>query len=148
METKKVRIGISAKQTEGGDGYDAEPVSMNVICEAELTDDGENVYIEYEEHLSDDGGVTHTKLVFSKNRPETVSLIRSGEVSTVCSFTEGERYACSYNMGGLMLEFCIVTKALKNNLSVNGGSITLNYNMEVRGIVMSRNEYKLKVIKK
>lgn len=148
METRKVKIGISAKQTEGGEGYNAEPVTMNVICEADLTDDGDNVYIEYEEHLSDDGGVTHSKLVFSKNKPETVSLIRSGEVSTVCSFTAGERYACSYNMGGLVLDFCIVTKALKNTLTFGGGNITLNYNMEVRGIVMSRNEYKLTVIKK
>lgn len=147
MENRKVKIGISAKQTEGGEGYPAEPFVMNIICEGEITDDGDNIYIEYEEHLSDDGGVTHTKITFSKSRPETVSLIRSGEVNTICSFTAGERYACSYDMGGLLLDFCIVTKTLKNNMSFGGGSISMSYNMEVRGIAMSRNEYKLTVIK-
>ena len=148
MEKRKVKIGIAAKQTEGGEECFAEPVTMNIICEAEITDDGDNIYIKYEEHLSEDGEVTHSKLLFSKSNPNTVSLVRSGEVTTSCSFSHGERCACSYNMGGLAFDFGVVTKALKNTLTLDGGSISMNYNMEVRGITMSRNEYRLTVLKR
>lgn len=146
MEKRQVKIGISAKQTDGMDEA-AEPVVMNIISEAEITDDGENIYIEYEEHLSEDGDITNSKLIFSKKNPATVSLVREGEVTTSCSFTRGERCSCSYNIGGLALDFVVATKTLKNTLTLDGGVIAMNYDMEVRGITMSKNEYKLTVIK-
>lgn len=147
MESKKVKIGIIAKQTDGGEESSAEPTVMNIICEGEITDDGDNIYIEYEEHLSENDEVTRSRLVFAKDNPGTVSLIRSGEVTTSCSFACGERCAYAYNIDGLSFDFCVVTKSLKNTLTLDGGSISMQYNMEVHGITMSRNEYRVTVIK-
>lgn len=149
METKKVKIGISAKQYEDIMETDAEPSVMNIFCEAMITDDGENIIIEYEEFLVDGGGVTNTKILFNKKDPYTVSLMRSGVVEMVCTFADGERYNCAYRMAdGIALDFCIVTKELKNTLTFDGGSISLNYNVEVRGLVVTRNEYRLAIIKR
>ena len=103
--------------------------------------------IEYEEHLSKDGETTRTKLFWKKEEPKSVSMFRTGEVSMACLFSSGERCACSYKTQDLTLEFFIVTKSVKNTLSLSGGSIGVSYNMEVKGITVSRNEYKLTVIK-
>ena len=146
-DKRNVRIGISAKQTEGDESYDSEPVSMNVICDGVITEEDGNVCIEYEEHLSKDGEVTRTKLFWKKEEPKSVSMFRTGEVSMACLFSSGERCACSYKTQDLTLEFFIVTKSVKNTLSLSGGSIGVSYNMEVKGITVSRNEYKLTVIK-
>lgn len=146
-DKRNVRIGISAKQTEGDESYDSEPVSMNVICDGVITEEDGNVFIEYEEHLSKEGEMTRTKLFWKKEEPKSVSMFRTGEVSMACLFSDGERCACSYKTQDLTLEFFIVTKSVKNTLSLSGGSIGVSYNMEVKGITVSRNEYKLTVIK-
>ena len=146
-DKRNVRIGISAKQTEGDESDDSEPVSMKVICDGGITEEDGNVCIEYEEHLSKDGETTRTKLFWKKEEPKSVSMFRTGEVSMACLFSSGERCACSYKTQDLTLEFFIVTKSVKNTLSLSGGSIGVSYNMEVKGITVSRNEYKLTVIK-
>ncbi len=146
MESKKVKIGICAKQTDDM-SPEAEPSVMNVFCEAVLTDDGENFTVEYEEFLVDGGGVTNTKLVFAKNAPGVVSMVRTGLVKMACSFSHGERCNCVYSMAdGISLDFCMVTKELANTLSLGGGRLLVKYNIEVRGLVISENEYRLTVI--
>lgn len=149
MLAKKVKIGISAKQYEGDVSFDAEPMVMNVLCEALLTEDGDEFAIEYDERVSEDGGVTHTKLVFGKTNPTRVSMVRTGEINMACTFFAGGRCNCNYAMqGGISLDFCMVTKTLTNTVSMGGGTLAMAYNMEVRGVTMSRNEYKLTVIKR
>ncbi len=146
MESKKVKIGICAKQTDDM-SPGAEPSVMNVFCEAVLTDDGKNFTVEYEEFLVDGGGVTNTKLVFAKNAPNVVSMVRTGLVKMACSFSHGERFNCVYSMAdGISLDFCMVTKELTNTLSLDGGRLLVKYNIEVRGLVISENEYRLTVI--
>jgi uncharacterized beta-barrel protein YwiB (DUF1934 family) len=149
MLAKKVKIGISARQFEGDESYDSEPAVMNVLCEAVLTENGDEFSIEYDERISEDGGVTHTKLIFGKNAPNKVSMVRHGEINMSCTFFAGGRCNCNYAMqGGISLDFCMVTKTLSNTVSMEGGTLDIKYNMEVRGITMSRNEYKLTVIKR
>ena len=149
MLVKKVKIGISAKQFEGDVSFDSEPMVMNILCEALLTENGDEFAIEYDERIGDDGGVTHTKLVFGKAKPEKVSMVRTGEINMSCTFFAGGRCNCNYAMqGGISLDFCMVTKTLKNTVSMDGGTLSMAYNMEVRGVTMSRNEYKLTVIKR
>jgi len=146
---KKVKIGISAKQSEGDVSLDSEPMVMNILCEALLTENGDEFFIEYDERISEDGGITHTKLVFGKNEPGKVSMVRTGEINMSCTFFAGGRCNCNYSMqGGISLDFCMVTKTLKNTVSMDGGTLAMTYNMEVRGVAMSRNEYKLTIIKR
>ena len=142
MLVKKVKIGISAKQYEGDVSFDSEPMVMNVLCEALLTENGDEFSIEYDERVSEDGGVTHTKLVFGKGNPGRVSMVRTGEINMSCTFFAGGRCNCNYAMqGGISLDFCMVTKTLTNTVSMGGGTLAMAYNMEVRGVTMSRNEY-------
>lgn len=145
-KTRHIRVGISAKQTEGDEFYKSEPNFMSVICDAVITESDSRISIEYDERLSGDEAVTKTTLFFDKNASETVSMFRLGDVSVSCSFSQGERCACFYKTGELSLDFFIVTKSVKNSLTFSGGGISLCYNMEVKGITISRNEYKLHVI--
>ena len=149
MRVKKVKIGISAKQFEGDVSMNSEPMTMNVLCEALLTENGDEFTIEYDERISEDGDVTHTKLVFGKVSPCKVAMVRTGEVNMSCTFFAGGRCNCNYIMqGGISLDFCMVTKTLSNTVTMDGGTLAISYNMEVRGVTMSRNEYRLTVIKK
>ncbi len=149
MLVKKVKIGISAKQYEGDVSFDSEPMVMNVLCEALLTENGDEFFIEYDERISEDGGITHTKLVFGKGNPGRVSMVRTGEINMACTFFAGGRCNCNYAMqGGISLDFCMVTKTLSNTVSMDGGTLEMAYNMEVRGVTVSQNEYKLTVIKR
>ena len=148
METRKLRIGICAKQTDDL-SPEAEPTVMNVFCEASVTDDGEEITVEYDEYLVEGGGSTHTKLIFKKNEPGSVSMVRTGLVKMACSFAKGERFNCVYSMSdGIALDFCMVTKELENTVSLGGGRLIVKYNIEVRGLVISKNEYRLTVLKK
>ena len=147
MLVKKVKIGISAKQCEGDVSLDTEPLVMNILCEALLTESNDEFSIEYDERISDDGGITHTKLVFGKDDPGKVSMVRHGEINMSCTFFAGGRCNCNYAMqGGISLDFCMVTKTLSNTVSMGGGTLAMVYNMEVRGVTVSRNEYRLTVI--
>ena len=149
MLVKKVKIGISAKQYEGDVAFDSEPMVMNVLCEAQLTENGDEFSIEYDERVSEDSGVTHTKLVFGKEDLGKVSMVRTGEVNMSCMFFAGGRCNCNYAMqGGISLDFCMVTKTLSNTVSMDGGTLSMAYNMEVRGVTVSRNEYRLTVLKR
>ena len=98
MLVKKVKIGISAKQYEGDVSFDSEPMVMNVLCEALLTENGDEFSIEYDERVSEDGGVTHTKLVFGKGNPGRVSMVRTGEINMSCTFFAGGRCNCNYSV--------------------------------------------------
>ena len=76
-------------------------------------------------------------------------MVRTGLVKMACSFAEGERFNCVYSMSdGIALDFCMVTKELENTVSLGGGRLIVKYNIEVRGLVISKNEYRLTVLKK
>ena len=61
-----------------GNASHPEIIGINGWCDntAIITETGDEFSIEYDERVSEDGGVTHTKLVFGKNNPNMVSMVR------------------------------------------------------------------------
>lgn len=111
---------------------------VDMITEGELTisDEGE-VELSY---LEGDGtGLegTEVKLVFSKNDPDLISMIRFGSMSTMLSFEAGKRHKSVYKTPYMPFDLTVNTLEVENTL-LDDGALYLNYLMEVRGLSSDR----------
>ena len=129
---KITSIYYSPMEEDNGEEF-AEPELTEYITEAELTD-GESCEIVYRESEELGMGNTVVKICWTKKDPQTVSVIRGGEVETVMTFEEGKRHISSYSMPGMSFELCTRALRVDNRFKLNGeGDIYLDYIIEIRG---------------
>lgn len=136
MNEKNVRVKINSQMIslidpeENGDGEKIEYMTDGI-----LRDTGNTLELSYSE--SEDMGFardTRTTLLFDKRFPLRVNMTRSGENSAGLAFDPDEkRQHCGINIGGLALEFCVLTNSVNNSLTMEGGAIDLDYVLEFRG---------------
>lgn len=67
-------------------------------------------------------------------------LLRRGEVKTCMIFEEGKRHLCDYGAEGGVPSVFLHTHAVKAQLSEKGGSVYVDYSVEIRGALAERNE--------
>ncbi len=124
---------------------------MRENCEEELItegyieiDDGGNVEISYEE--SEMGGLEGSKvrLVFNKETPKLVSMIREGIISTMLSYEEGKRHKSIYRTPYMAFDLTLNTSKVDNRI-LDGGALVLSYVMEIRGLSVSRCKLELSI---
>ena len=70
-------------------------------------------------------------------------LLRSGKLRTCMSFEEGARRLCDYGLDGGVPSVTLHTHSLKTGLTENGGKITVDYSVEIRGSVSEHNELEI-----
>lgn len=83
-----------------------------------------------------EGSVTH--LCFPVADPETVTMLRDGEVRTNLVFSPGGRYVSAYETFAGSFEVTVVTQSVRNTVSYSGGDIEIVYTLEIRGVVTQR----------
>ncbi|MCL2518696.1 MAG: DUF1934 domain-containing protein [Oscillospiraceae bacterium] len=112
-----------------------------------MTDDGENITIHYEESELLDLEGLETMLIYNKNKPDIITMIRTGTVITSIIFDQAEqRYICNYLTEFAPIEFCIYTNSVINNSDYeNGGIMILDYDIEIHGVRTERNKFCLQV---
>lgn len=109
------------------------PEMTEYITEADFFD-GENCEIVYRESEELGMGNTVVKVCWTKKSPQTVSVVRGGEVETVMTFEEGKRHISSYSMPGMSFELCTRSLRVDNRFDIaKGGDIYLDYIVEIRG---------------
>ena len=113
--------------------FDSEQ-KLELVTEAELTDDGKRVEIRYEEtELTGMEGAV-TCISYDREAPGIVSMLRGGSVYTVLIFEAGKRHICAYETPVMPFELCIFTRTVCNTIDVRtGGSLDLDYLIEMRG---------------
>ena len=113
-----------------------------------LSVNGEKIIISYEESelMGLDG--CETSLYFNKISPNVVTMTRTGSVVSGLVFDPTDkRHICTYETDFMPIEFCICTRSVGNNLTYdNGGTLNLDYDIEVRGVRTERNRLTLEVI--
>ena len=111
---------------------------VDMITEGELSisDDGE-VELSYLENDGTGLEGTVVKLVFNKNNPDLISMLRLGNMSTMLSFEAGKRYKSVYKTPYMPFDLTVNTLEVDNSL-LDDGSLYLNYLMEVRGLSSDR----------
>ena len=91
-----------------------------------------DVTLTYTETEESSNGKLENILRFSESNPNSVSMIRFGEVNANFLFETHKRTKCVYNMPFGSLELTIRTVKIDNRL-VSDGILVLDYYIEIRG---------------
>ena len=87
-----------------------------------------------------EGCLTTFCLTADKN---SMVLLRSGNLRTCMSFEEGARRLCDYGLEGGVPSVTLHTHRLKAGFTEEGGKITVDYSVEIRGSVSEHNELEI-----
>ena len=86
-----------------------------------------------------------TAVSFEESAPELVTMIREGSVNTVLVFEENKRNICAYETEYMPFEICIHTYKVENCLTRDGGTLSLDYVIEIHGSAAERTKFTLEV---
>ena len=117
------------------------------ISAAELSGDGTQISLVYEDNLGAEGKCINM-INFNTDRPECVRLVRDGAISSSMIFDKEHPFnRCAYNVSRIPLEFGVYTRGVNNKLSENGGSLVLDYVLDGRGYKLQRCQTFIKILK-
>ena len=138
---KNVDIKIITEQTFM---TNEEPNTIDLQTDGIITTKDNTIRIAYQEILMESSNVfSDTEIYFQKDNPNIVYLDRGGDVTTTGVFEKDKRYMLAYVMPFGTLELTIYTKVLENNLSENGGTLKIVYDVEHLGSIMFSNVFSL-----
>ncbi len=112
--------------------------AIEVITEGFIMEDNDgNIEIEYDENDSEDSNGTIVRIIFNRNEPGLVSVVREGDINTMLSFESGKRHKSVYNTPYMPFELSINTIEVKNTV-LTDGRLFLNYLIEIKGLSCDR----------
>lgn len=120
---------------------------VEMMSEGEMNiDSNGNVEISYIEGDQTDSGLegTSVRLLFNKENPGFVTMVREGGMNTVLSFSEGRRSRSVYNTPYMPFNLIVNTLEVENNILLDG-TLYLNYLMEIQGLGSQRNTIRIKI---
>lgn len=121
---------------------DQEPEEIELVTEGTLKKTGDTWELQYEESpLTGLEGVTTTFEI----QPGKVVLTRTGKLNSQMVFVEGVRHDSLYQMefGALMISVCAT--AIRSSIDEKGGTIDLDYDIEVEQSAAGRISYHLDI---
>ena len=137
-----VIISIRGKQSF----EDQEPEIIELVTEGRLSLDGEDGYtLSYQE--SELTGLEGTLTTF-QIEPERVTLLRVGEVNSQMVFEEGRRHLSMYDTPYGALSIGVNTRRMRSDLSASGGSIEIDYAIEIDHALAGQNLFRIQVREK
>lgn len=93
----------------------------------------------YKEPEAEGLGDTQTQISFEQTDPETVCLYRTGDIRSDLVFNaQAGRKTCLYQTELLPFELSIVTRKLVNRLHESGGTLHLDYKIEINSMNVER----------
>lgn len=110
-----------------------------------MTDDGERIFVSYNETEASGMDGSTTSISFLKSTPEIVTMTRDGLVSATLVFEEGKRHHCIYKTPFMPFEVCVKTKDVLNNI-LTSGELELDYIVEIRGAKAERTKFKMQIL--
>jgi len=120
--------------------------TLEMITEGFARVRGGRVEIVYDEgELSGMEG-SRTVISYAKGEPGTVSMLRTGAVSTAMVFERGVRHLCTYETPYMPFQVGVFSLQVDNRLE-SDGVIFLDYLIEIRGAQAERCKMTLKVTK-
>jgi uncharacterized beta-barrel protein YwiB (DUF1934 family) len=135
---RDVMITVDSKQEHLNE--DAEVV--NFITEGTYYKKENAYYITYAESAVTGLDGTTTTLKVS---PDSITLIRHGNVSSLMVFEKGRKHTSGYNTEFGMIEVGVIARKLNVEMNDNGGKFNLEYIIEVNNHVTSLTTLSVKV---
>ena len=136
---------------DSGEEYDVGQIeevcteSVESAVTGDYTVENGRAVLSYEE-TQELGFSAVTELIFRESERGVLTLLRTGEVCSVFRFDLSERrQRCSYETPLAPLEFTVNTRGLSNTVSETGGTIRLDYSLEIQGVNTERNRLEIEV---
>ncbi|HHV30798.1 DUF1934 domain-containing protein [Caproiciproducens sp. LBM24188] len=127
-------ISIRGKQNVNGERGEVEITTMGSYVKK-----GNSRYIVYKEYDTENHNAAHTS-VLKIDGDSKVTLIRGGEQSTRLILESGKRHVCPYDTGYGCMMIGIFTNKVKSKLDDLGGSLEINYTLDINSNLSSLNE--------
>ncbi len=129
------------KYIEEHPDYAEDDISMKfeVSCRGIMSEADGVFTLSYDEPADNGMGKTTTVITFHRDAPGTVTLSREGEVRSHFVYDEAlPRRTYLYETPLMPFEMAIVTKSVVNRMGVRGGTLHLDYKMDMNGSNMER----------
>ena len=134
---------ISIKGTQKYDG--GEPGAVELVTAGRLAQDEAGYTLSYQE--SELTGLEGTLTTFQIER-DRVTLLRVGEVNSQMVFEEGRRHLSMYDTPYGALSVGINTRKMRAELDARGGSIEIDYAIEIDHALAGQNLFRIHVREK
>ena len=129
---------LAAKEMLG-----AERNETNFMVRGTLMQEQGRLTLSYAEPQTSGMEGTTTQLLFDLDRPQRITLMRNGAVSTAMTFEPQKRHVTFYDTEYFSFELCTVAAKVSNGLSCEGGTLDLVYFVELRGADMEHTHLSL-----
>lgn len=117
---------------------DAEESEYAMDCRGTLEIRGGRLYLSYSEPQTDGEDVCDTEISFDIADPDCVTVTRSGGVSASFVLRAGSRGISVYKTPFGPIEMCVLAKKISNTMNINGGVISMDYTVELKGMTAQR----------
>lgn len=133
---------LDEKKTQQED----EPDRYVFRCDGVMSVKNGSVVIRYEEDDSGGMGETQAEIVLHGGRRDMVSIVRTGSVANTLVCERGRRHISAYNTPIMPFQICVFTKECEQNVTLeSGGTIYMNYYVELRGTEMQHTKMRITV---
>ena len=102
------------------------------------------IYIEAIED-EEDAVPTKVSLVFPKGSGSHITVSRSGDMNTVFTVEPNVRQYSTYDTPFGQVDLCVIGKKIENNMEETGGTLELDYAVELRGMITQRTKMTIRV---
>lgn len=134
-----VLITLRGTQSFGGE----KPEAIELMTRGTMTGRNGKFAVSYEEtEMTGIPGVTTTFLIFNPNR---IVLTRDGSIKSRMVFEKDIKNDSLYDLGFGSLMVGVCATEIKVDLSEAGGSLLIDYTVDVEQSMSSRNSYKITV---
>ncbi len=100
-------------------------------------------FISYDE--SELSGMKNVKTGIFVRQDDTVVIKRTGELESTLEVENGKRSMCFYNTDAGILEIGVFGEKVINGLSLNGGTLKMEYNIDSNLRLISKNTVEITV---
>ena len=135
---KNVLISILGRQTM----QDELPQALELRTDGILRDNGDSLSLSYAESEVTGMEGVHTEFEIAQDK---VLLKRSGKVNSTMVFQRGQKTESLYDMGFGALLVGVNSRIVETAMTMDGGSIDLNYMIEIEHEPVSVNVYHITV---
>ena len=136
IHVRSERIGTEIIRRGSGEN---KPETDDFVVSGIMKNTKNGLQIEYSE---ENGAVITTINVFKDGM---VSINRIGGINSHMVFESGKSFLCICNTGFFPMQIRVRTNSLENTLSLDGGKLDIDYNVEIVGNLAEKNKLSFSV---
>ncbi len=123
-----------------------EPDRYVFRCDGVMSIRNGTIVIRYEEDDANGMGGTRSEIVLSEKKKNMVSIVRTGAVANTLVCEKGRRHISAYKTPVMPFQICVFAKECEQNVTFeSGGTIFMNYYVELRGTEMQHTKMRITV---